>query len=126
MAKGPAIAALGVVLVAAGFGGYVLWRSEATPPLVGVVRITEIRVAPEVAGQLTAIKVRKGDRVRAGDVVAQLSAVELTAQVAQARAALDAASANRDNVYAGVRAEEIAVQAAAIAKAKSKLEYAQV
>jgi HlyD family secretion protein len=126
MAKGPAIAALGVVLVAAGFGGYLLWRSEAAPPLVGVVRITEVRVAPEVAGQLTAIKVRKGDRVRAGDVVAELSAVELSAQVAQARAALDAASANRDNVYAGVRAEEIAVQDAAIAKAKSKLEYAQV
>src|SRR5215471_12389067 len=125
MAKGPAIAALGLVLVAAGFGGYVLWRPEAVPPLVGVVRITEIRVAPEVAGQLTAIKVRKGDRVRAGDVVAELSAVELTASVAQARAALGAASANRDNVYAGVRAEEIAAQAAAIAKAKAKLEYAQ-
>src|SRR5215470_11663382 len=116
MAKRPAIAALGVVLVAAGIGGYVLWRSEATPPLVGVVRITEIRVAPEVAGQLAAIKVRKGDRVRAGDVVAELSAVELSAQVAQARAALDAASANRDNVYAGVRAEEIAVMEAAISK----------
>src|SRR5262249_8043774 len=79
-----------------------------------------------VSGQLTAIKVRKGDRVRTGDVVAELSAVELSAQVAQARAALDAASANRDHVYAGVRAEEIASQAAAIAKAKSKLEYVQV
>ena len=125
MAKGPAIAALGLVLVAAGFGGYVLWRSEASPPLVGVVRITEIRVAPEVAGLLTAIKVRKGDRVRAGDVVAELSALELTASVAQARAALDAAIASRDHVYAGVRDEEIAVLAAAIAKSKAKLEYAQ-
>ena len=89
------------------------------------MRTTEIRVAPEVGGQLAAIKVRKGDRVRAGDVVAELSALELTASVAQARAALDAATASRNNVYAGVRAEEIASLAAEIAKAKSRLEYAR-
>jgi HlyD family secretion protein len=94
-------------------------------PIVGVVRVTEIRVAPEVSGQLTNIKVRKGDQVRAGDVVAELSALEISASVAQARAALDEAVANRDHVYAGVRAEEIASLAAAIAKAKSKLDYAQ-
>jgi HlyD family secretion protein len=119
------ITAVGLVLVAAGLGGYGLWRSEAATPIVGVVRITEIRVAPEVGGQLAAIKVRKGDRVRAGDVVAELSALELTASVAQARAALDAATASRDHVYAGVRAEEIASLAAGIAKAKAKLDYAQ-
>jgi len=92
---------------------------------VGVVRTTEVRVAPEVGGQLAAIRVRKGERVRAGDVVATLSAIELTASVAQARAALKAATADRDNVYAGVRAEEVASLAAAIAKAESRLEYAQ-
>src|ERR1043166_7278837 len=119
------ITALGLILVAAGVGGYVLWRPEAEPPIVGVVRITQIRVAPEVGGQLTAIKVRKGDRVRVGDVVAELSALELTASVAQARAALDAAIASRGHVYAGARAEEIASLASAIAKAKAKLDYAQ-
>jgi HlyD family secretion protein len=125
LAKRPVIIAVGLVLVAAGLCGYVLWRSEAAPPIVGVVRITEIRVAPEVGGQLAAINVRKGDRVRAGDVVAELSALELTASVAQARAALDAATASRDHVYAGVRAEEVDALAAGIAKAKAKLEYAQ-
>jgi len=69
--------------------------------------------------------VRKGDPVRAGDVVAQLSAIELNAAVVQARAALDAASAQRDNVYAGTRAEEVASLASAIDKAKSRLNYAQ-
>ena len=90
-----------------------------------MVRTTEVRIAPEVAGQLAAIKVRKGDRVRAGDVVAELSAIELTASVGQARAALAAASADRNNVYAGVRAEQIAPLKAEIAKAKSRLEYAE-
>jgi HlyD family secretion protein len=119
------IVALGLILIAAGAGGYVLWRRGEAAPIVGVVRTTQIRVAPEVGGQLAAIKVRKGDRVRAGDVVAELSALELSAAVVQARAALAAASAQRDNVYAGVRAEEVAALAAAIAKAKSSLEYAQ-
>jgi HlyD family secretion protein len=125
MARRAIITAAGLLLVAAGVGGYLLWRSEAAPPIVGVVRTTEVRVAPEVGGQLAAVRVRKGARVRAGDVVAELSAEELAASVAQARAALAAATADRDHVYAGVRDEEIAARAAEIAKAKSRLDYAQ-
>jgi HlyD family secretion protein len=113
----------GVVLVAACVGGYFLWSPRPAPPIAGVVRATEIRLAPEVGGQLAAIKVHEGDTVHVGDVVAELSALELTAAVAQARAALDAATADRDHVYAGVRAEQIAALAAEIAKVKSKLTY---
>jgi len=119
------VVALGLLLAAAGTGGYFLWRAEPAPQLAGVVRATEIRVAPEVGGQLATIRVAKGARVRAGDVVAELSALELTASVAQARAALAAAVASRDNVYAGVRAEQIAAFAAEIAKAKSQLAYVE-
>jgi HlyD family secretion protein len=119
------VIALAAVLVAGSAGGCALWPSEEAAPIVGVVRTTEVRVAPEVGGQLAAIKVHKGDHVLAREVVAELSALELTASVAQARAALAAAAASRDNVYAGVRAEELAGLAAEIAKAKSRLEYAQ-
>src|SRR5215471_14879347 len=121
-AKYVVVAAL-VLAAVAGF--YFLRGSEAAAPIIGVVRTTEIRIAPEVGGQLAAIKVQPGSRVRAGDVVAELSAVELTASVGQARAELAAAKASRDHVYAGVRAEEVASLAAEIAKAKSKLEYTQ-
>jgi HlyD family secretion protein len=114
---------LGLVVVAACIGGYLLLRPAPTAPITGVVRATEIRIAPEVGGHLATIKVHKGDTVRAGDVVAELSALELTAAVAQARAALDAATADRENVYSGVRAEQVAALAAEIAKAKSKLTY---
>jgi HlyD family secretion protein len=125
-AKLKRIVVVGLLLAAGGAGGYFLWRPGPTTPIVGVARTTEIRVAPEVGGQLAAIKVKKGDRVRTGDVVAELSALELTASVAQARAALASAKADRDHVYAGVRAEEVASLAAGIAKAKSKLEYAEL
>jgi len=119
------IAAFGFILAVVGVNGYFLWRPEPAAPIVGVVRSTEVRVAPEIGGQLEAIKVHKGDRVNAGDVLAELSATELTASVAQARAALAAATADRNNVYAGVRAEQIASLASEIAKAKSRLQYAE-
>jgi HlyD family secretion protein len=119
------IVVLGLVLVAAGVGGYHLLRPAPAAPIAGVVRATEVRVAPEVGGQLATIKVRKGSPVRTGDIVAELSALELSASVAQARAALDAAAADRDHVYAGVRAEEVARLAAEIAKAKSRLTYVE-
>src|SRR5215468_8858249 len=119
------IVGFGVILVVVGVNGYFLWRPEPAAPIVGVVRTTEVRVAPEIGGQLEAIKVHKGDHVNAGDVIAELSATELTASVGQARAALAAAVADRNNVYAGVRAEQVASLKAEIAKAKSRLEYAE-
>jgi multidrug resistance efflux pump len=101
-----------------------MWTSEAAT-IVGTVRTAEIRVAPEVGGQLVAIKVRKGASVHTGDVVAELSALELTAAVVQARATLTAAIASRDHIFAGVRVEQIAALAAEVAKAESRLKYAQ-
>jgi HlyD family secretion protein len=116
---------LGLILIAVGFGGFWLRHSQSTPSIVGVVHATEIRIAPETGGRLIAIKVQKGDHVRSGDVVAELSALELTASVEQARAALVKATADRNNVYAGVRKEQIDSLAAEIVKAKSGLDYAQ-
>jgi len=124
MTKGKSIAIAALVLAAL-VGSYFLWRAETVTPIVGVVRTTEIHIAPEVGGQLAAIKVEPGARVRAGDVVAELSAIELTAAVTQARAQVAAAKASRDNVYAGVRAEQVASLAAEIAKTKSRLDYTQ-
>jgi len=120
-----AIVTIALVLIA-GALIYAVRGSGSPAALVGVVRATEIRVEPEVNGQLVSIAVEKGGHVRAGDVLATLSAVELTAQADQARAALASASANRNNVYAGVRSEQVDSLKAAIAKASSRLEYVQV
>ena len=116
----------GILILAAMLVGaiYLLRRPQAPPPIQGVVRATELRVAPEVGGHLAAVHVRKGDRVKRGDLLAELSAVELSAQVGQARAAYQSALADRNNVYAGVRSEEIATSAAEVDKGNSRLAYA--
>jgi HlyD family secretion protein len=121
-ARRAAIVAIALVLVA-GVLIYSGRRSGSAATIVGVVRATEVRVEPEVDGQLVSIAVEKGVHVHAGDVLATLSAVELTAQADQARAALASATANRDNVYAGVRREQVASLKAEIAKAGARLEY---
>ncbi len=118
-----------VVAIALGLAAGVLIYSArysgSAAAIVGVVRATEVRVEPEVDGQLVSITVKKGAQVHAGDVLASLSAVELTAQADQARAALASATANRNNVYAGVRQEQIDSLKAEIAKASARLEYLQ-
>src|SRR6202166_3878006 len=123
-AKGAAIAAIALVLVA----GVVIYserRSGSPTAIVGVVRGTEVRVGPEVDGQLVSIAVEKGAHVHGGDVLARLSAVELTAQADPARAALASATATPNNTYAGVRREQVASLKYEIAKAKARLEYVQ-
>ena len=123
-AERAAIVAIALVLVA-GVLIYSLRHARSDATIVGVVRSTEVRVEPEVNGQLVSITVEKGTQVRAGDVLARLSAVELTAQADQARAALASATATRNNVYAGVRREQIASLKAEIAKASARLDYVQ-
>lgn len=120
-----AFVAIPLALVAAGALLYVMRHSAPPAAIVGVVRATEIRVEPEVNGQLVSIAVEKGAFVKAGDVVARLSAVELTAQADQARAVLASAVASRNNVYAGVRREQVDSLKAAIAKASARLDFVQ-
>jgi HlyD family secretion protein len=124
VAKRAAIAAIALVLVA-GVLIYSARRSGSAPAIVGVVRATEVRVEPEVNGQLVSIEVEKGAHVHAGDILARLSAVELTAQADQAHAALASTTANRNNVYVGVRREQVDSLKAGIAKASARLEYVQ-
>jgi HlyD family secretion protein len=123
-AKRAAIVAIALVLVA-GVLIYSVRRSGSATTIVGVVRATEVRVEPEVDGQLVSIEVKKGAQVHASDVLARLSAVELTAQADQARAALASATATRNNVYAGVRREQVDSLKDEIAKAAARLEYMQ-
>jgi HlyD family secretion protein len=123
-AKRAGIVVIALVFVA-GVLIYSMRNSGPATAIIGVVRATEVRVEPEVDGQLMSVAVEKGAHVHAGDVLARLSAVELTAQADQARAALASAIASRNNVYAGVRREQVASLKAEIAKASARLEYAQ-
>jgi HlyD family secretion protein len=123
---------LSVLAIAlAGTVGLIAYQSQRhesaaeTPALIGVVRETEIHVAPEISGRLQMVLAAAGQRVKTGDALAVLSAPELTASAAQAKAAAGQARADRDNVYAGVRKEEIDISAANVKAAEANLGLAQ-
>ncbi len=120
------LAALAVIAVVAIAGVVVfLPRHAAAPPLSGMVRLTEIRIAPEITGRLVSIPVRVGQEVHKGDLLAVLSNPELAASLGEAKAAAASARAQRADVYSGVRAEEVAILADSVRTAEANLLLAE-
>ncbi len=117
-----------VIALVAGSAWYMAGRlgtSQAAAALPGMVRQTEIRIAPEITGRLTSVSVTPGQHVHKGDVLAVLSNPELAASVEQARAAAVSAKAERARIYSGVRAELVAIAAESIDTAQANLLLAQ-
>ncbi len=109
------------VLAAVVLGIWYAHSSRAVAPetLIGMVRTTEIHIAPEISGHLARVLVIQGQQVRQGDPVALLTSPELWAAVGQARAQVDKAKSDRDRVYAGVREEEVSALQREILKAQA-------
>ncbi|HEU5283437.1 MAG TPA: efflux RND transporter periplasmic adaptor subunit [Burkholderiales bacterium] len=86
-----------VALAAAGAVAWWLLQEPALPDGVlagdGRVEATEVAVASKVTGRMLEMKVREGDRVRPGDLIALLSAEEIQRRVEQAESHVGAAEA---------------------------------
>jgi multidrug resistance efflux pump len=102
------------------------WKAAPPPvPILGVVHQTEIRIAPETSGRLVSFRVKAGQEVRKGDVLAVLSSPELAAAVQEGRANAATARADRANVDAGVRREEVDIAAQDVRIAEANLALAR-
>lgn len=118
-----------VVLFVAGgaTAWYLLHRPRENPnELVasGTVEATDAQLGFQVPGQVVSIVPREGDRVLAGQVLAQLDRAELEARRAQAEAQVDAARAMLTELERGAVREEIAQARAALAAAEERREDA--
>jgi HlyD family secretion protein len=91
----------------------------------GYVEATEVRVAPEVGGRLLTLNVAEGDRVKAGDVVAQLDTADITLALQRAAAERQAADAQLRLILAGARQEDIRQAEAQQAAAEADLAAAR-
>ena len=118
---------IGVIAVGAiALFAYRAWTAPASSArILGVVHETEIRIAPEASGRLAAVKVKPGDHVRKGDLLAILSSPELTASLLEAKANAASARADRANVVAGVRKEDVDSAAQSVSIAEANLVLAQ-
>lgn len=116
------------VVVLIGVAAIIAYRSIAAPapaPILGVVHQTEIRIAPEISGRLVSFRVKAGQEVHKGEVLAVLSSPELAAAVEEARANAATARADRANVDAGVRKEEVDIAAEDVRIAEANLALAR-
>jgi HlyD family secretion protein len=90
----------------------------------GFIEIRQIAMAPEVSGRIARLMVDEGDQVAKGEVLIEIDADLLDAQIAEAKAAVVMAEAQLARVEAGARAEEIAVAEAAVTMAEAQRDAA--
>lgn len=100
-------------------------RTPAAISATGTVEFTETDIAPELGGKLGVLRVQEGDRVKAGDTLAILTASAMPADIARQEAAVADARAQLRNVAAGARAEEIARSEAEVRRATGALKLAR-
>jgi HlyD family secretion protein len=87
-------------------GLWLAWRPPAEQ-LQGMADADTVNVAAKITARLAELKVREGDRVKAGQVLFVLDSPEVAAKEEQAHGALDAARAVADKADEGARSEDI-------------------
>lgn len=97
----------------------------------GYVRAARIvYVAPKVSGRVAEVRVKEGDEVAAGEVLATIETRDLAQEANEARANREYAAASLQKLEAGSRPQEIAeaeahLEAASLAKEKTERELAR-
>ncbi|WP_369348364.1 HlyD family secretion protein [Stenotrophomonas sp. JAG2] len=87
-------------------GLWLAWRTPAEQ-LQGMADADTVNVAAKITARMAELKVREGDRVKAGQVLFVLDSPEVAAKEEQAHGALDAARAVADKADEGARSEDI-------------------
>jgi HlyD family secretion protein len=129
--RGVLLGALALIIVLAMLATY-LWRQRgANDPsaafsLSGNVDVHQVELAFRVSGRISAVKVQEGDKVSAGQVLAELDPVPFRTDVDSASADLAQAQAQLDKTRRGFRVEEVAQARANVAQRAADLENAQV
>ncbi len=103
-------------------------RADITAQInaTGTVRpVQTVNLSPKVAGRLIELYVEQGDRVVAGQVIAQMDDTEARSRLGQAQAAVDRARADLLKLETGSRPEDIAEGKARVARAQAEVTSAQ-
>ncbi len=122
-------AAVIVVLVALLAVAVWAYRHFSQPEPVwiqGQVETTQVRVAAKVGGRVESLRVERGQRVEAGDLLIVLDLPEARARARQVEAQVEAAQAMADKAETGAREEQIRAARAQWRAAEEQAELAKV
>jgi len=101
-------------------------EAPATIHASGHIEATEVRLATKIGGRLAELPPREGDRVTTGQVVAKIDAIDVTNDLARARAEAEVAAARLALLRAGTRKEDIARAEAELARVEADLTGARI
>ena len=115
-----------LAVLAVGVAGYKLYgRSEQGITATGTIEVTKTDITSKVGGYLIELKVREGDAVNKGNIVAVIDRPDLKAQLWRDEAALAKAKAQLRDLEQGARSQELQEASANLAAAKSQAVKAQ-
>jgi HlyD family secretion protein len=111
-------------------GGTYWWSQQQTQAAIGLkgsgtIETQQISLGPEVPGRVVEVLADEGQKVVAGQVLFRLDDTLLKAQRTQAEAAVKTARAQRDQLVAGARPEQLAAAQATISSTQATLAGAQ-
>ncbi|MEN6615991.1 MAG: efflux RND transporter periplasmic adaptor subunit [Syntrophorhabdus sp.] len=110
-----------VVIAVAVIVHFVRNRDNGIMTLSGNVEVTEHNIGFKVPGKIVKLNVDEGDRVKQGDLLAELSSGDVKALVDQNRAALEEAKVKLAEMRAGSRKQEIGKARAESASTEAEL-----
>src|SRR5512141_303908 len=93
--------------------------------LSGRLEAPTVDLAPKVAGRVVEVKVKEGDRVKAGDLLVKLDLGETALAVERDRRGLESSQARYQDLEAGSRESEIAQAQADVADKKAAVDLAK-
>ena len=115
-----------VALFVIGAAGYKLYgRSEQGITATGTIEVTKTDITSKVGGYLVELKVREGDAVNKGNIVAVIDRPDLKAQLWRDEAARSKVKAQLRDLEQGARSQELQEASANLAAAKSQAIKAQ-
>lgn len=85
------------------------YKAYAPKPqtLQAQIQAREYKVSSKIAGRIESVLVKKGDKVKKGDLIFTIESPELEAKLTQAKAGYEAAKALSDEAHKGARVETI-------------------
>jgi HlyD family secretion protein len=104
--------------------GYALWNMvgpKGTIVISGIVEADDIHVGSKIGGRVLKVVARRGQTVKAGEVLVLLEPRDLDASLAEAQAAMRQALAKLALLTAGYREEEIEQAEAAMKQSQAEL-----
>jgi HlyD family secretion protein len=119
--RGAIAVALVAVALAAAWASRQLGGGAGSLDITGTIEALQVDVSAKISGRIAELRVREGQPVERGQVLARLDTSELDAEARRAEATLAAAEAQRRDLEAGAREWEIEEARARVAQAQARL-----